>query len=184
VDGYQIGAVLDDLNARGLLAFVREGEVLLKGLGFKRWPVDGDTPDAGFNVTAYLMGDGFRMRMVVRPGQDPLFELLIDNPNFLTGKVTRSAVFDALKSPGLSRLQFLAACIEEELAAERTRSRAPERDSQQAALLLRDLGAFQARLAADQVDLPPDAARILSDNIGALMDDQPRRPKAEDDDGR
>lgn len=65
-----------DLAKSGLVNFIEAGEVNPAGLSFKRWGGDADTA----NVTVSL-GDGetYRLRMLVRVGKDPSFDLLVDN---------------------------------------------------------------------------------------------------------
>jgi hypothetical protein len=110
-----------DLAQRGLVHFVSEGAVIPKGLAFKRWPVRG----GGFNVTANLMADGFRMRVLSRPEQAPTFDLFIDDKS--SGPMTVDGVIDALKLPQETRVEFLERALVRARGEAQAAAPAPDR---------------------------------------------------------
>jgi hypothetical protein len=74
---------LEDLQARGLLAFRAEGEVIQEGLTLKRWrtpvqPIASNVPERT-TIIASLADGSFRLRMVARDGVPPEFDLMVDN---------------------------------------------------------------------------------------------------------
>lgn len=163
VDKDQIEAAIRELQAAGLIHFVREGEIIPEGLSFKRWfrgqrspDIDSDEDD-GLTVPNICVnlrsgaskdGAGHRMRMFVPTHgaavtATPDLSLFID-PGEDTMAPTQGTVdgfIDALKKPGETRIAFL----ERALVAAREQAKADAAvrkatDGQMSALALRGLG--------------------------------------------